>query len=210
MKYTHVIWDFNGTLISDMNAGMVSVNKMLSDRGLPEIKSIEEYREVFKFPIEKYYADLGFDFEIEPYSVLAPIWVELYNSNSHLVGLNEGIEAALAKIKDLGIRQTVLSASEIGMLERQLDELGIRNYFDEVIGLGNIHAASKISLAREWKGRNSDAVPLVIGDTEHDAETAREICADCVLFSGGHQSRRRLEAYGYPLVDKIEDVFDYL
>ena len=29
-----------------------------------EIKSIEEYRELFKFPIEKYYSDLGFDFEI--------------------------------------------------------------------------------------------------------------------------------------------------
>ena len=79
LKYTHIFWDFNGTILSDMQAGMDSVNKMLADRDLPVIPDIESYRRIFDFPIIEYYRGLGFDFDREPYEVLAPIWVELYN-----------------------------------------------------------------------------------------------------------------------------------
>ena len=81
MKYTDIIWDFNGTILDDVDAGIVSVNKLLSDRGLPTIESKEEYRKVFRFPIIEYYRALGFDFEREPYEVLAPLWVSEYLKN---------------------------------------------------------------------------------------------------------------------------------
>ena len=74
MKYTHIIWDFNGTIFADMDAGIVSVNKMLEERGLPIIPNIEYYRDIFDFPIIDYYRGLGFDFEKESYEdVLAPM-----------------------------------------------------------------------------------------------------------------------------------------
>ena len=38
-----------------------------------------------------------------------------------------------------------------------------------------------------------DAVPLMIGDTDHDAEVAAAMGVDCVLLSCGHQSREKLE-----------------
>ena len=62
MRYTDVIWDFNGTILDDVAAGIASVNKMLSDRGLPTIKDEEHYRKIFRFPIIEYYRALGFDF----------------------------------------------------------------------------------------------------------------------------------------------------
>ena len=37
MKYTDIIWDFNGTILDDVEAGIISVNKLLSSRGLPTI-----------------------------------------------------------------------------------------------------------------------------------------------------------------------------
>ena len=63
MRYTHIIWDFNGTLFDDVEAGINSVNDMLSERGLKTLEDKEDYRKVFKFPIIEYYKDLGFDFE---------------------------------------------------------------------------------------------------------------------------------------------------
>ena len=39
MKYGTVVWDFNGTLLDDVEVGIRSVNKLLSDRGLPVIES---------------------------------------------------------------------------------------------------------------------------------------------------------------------------
>ena len=82
MKYTHVFWDFNGTILADMQAGMESTNEMLSSRELPVIPSLEVYRTIFDFPIKEYYRGLGFDFAKESYEVLAPVWVDLYNEKS--------------------------------------------------------------------------------------------------------------------------------
>lgn len=210
MKYTCLLWDFNGTLLADMQAGIDSTNKMLSDRGLDTIRGVEHYREIFDFPIEEYYRGLGFDFGKEPYHVLAPIWVELYNINSKNSRLTVGVDETLRRVEQTGVRQSILSASERNMLTRQIEELGIAHYFDEIWGLDNIHAESKLHLAELWREKNRDAKVLFVGDTVHDAETAEILGADCLLYSGGHQSRKRLEVCGYPVIDDIQEILEYL
>ncbi len=210
MKYTCVIWDFNGTIFDDVNAGIVSVNKMLSERGIDVIPSVEHYREIFDFPIKEYYRALGFDFEREAYEVLAPIWVDLYNENAREAGLCSGVAETMKAIQGMGIRQVIISACEINMLEYYLTLLGVREYLDEVIGLDNIHAGGKIERGLEWRRRNAEEIPIMIGDTQHDSETARALGADCILYAGGHQSRRRLEVCGCPVVDEICELLEYL
>ena len=55
MKYTHVIWDFNGTIFDDVNIGIEAVNAMLTARKMAPVDSVEKYREIFCFPIKEYY-----------------------------------------------------------------------------------------------------------------------------------------------------------
>ena len=210
LKYTHLLWDFNGTIFADMQAGIDSVNHMLLERGLAPIRSMEQYREIFDFPIRSYYEALGFDFEKEPYHVLAPIWVELYNENSKSAGLCEGVRETLAEVQKHGITQVILSACELNMLTDQLKVLGVSEYFEEVIGLDNIHAESKLHLAQMWREANRDARVLYVGDTTHDAETAAQLGADCLLYTGGHQSRARLSKVGAPMIDRIDELLKYL
>lgn len=192
MEPSVIVWDFNGTLLDDVDAGIRSVNTMLEKRGLPVIASREDYYRVFGFPIRDYYARLGFDFEKEPYEILAIEWVDLYMENVKTSLLRDGVAEVLDHFADKGIKQIVLSMTEIGMLRKQIDDLGIGGYFSELCGLDNIHAVSKLELAAEWKKRNPDARPLLIGDTTHDAETARIIGAGCVLVAGGHQSFQKI------------------
>ena len=64
--HTHLIWDFNGTILQDMDLGIRCTNTMLTERGLPVIPSVEAYREIFGFPIDEYYRRLGFDFVLAP------------------------------------------------------------------------------------------------------------------------------------------------
>lgn len=205
-----MFWDFNGTIFADMEAGMDSTNEMLRERGLKEIESLEGYRELFDFPIKEYYRGLGFDFDKEPYEVLAPIWVDIYNEKSKNATTVHGVRDALERVKALGMSQVVFSATEKNMLLRQLGELDILGYFDEIIGLDNIHAESKLHLAKKWREQHPDARILYVGDTLHDAENAKILDADCLLFTGGHQSRRRLEVCGYPMIDSIESIFDFI
>ena len=206
-KYDYVIWDFNGTLLDDVQTGILSVNKLLCDRGLKPVDSVEYYRSVFRFPIIDYYRALGFDFEKEPYEEIAPQWVELYLENVKNADLFCDVEKTLKKIKAHGIKQSVLSATELDMLERQLKTLGIRDFFEEVMGLDNIHAGSKLFLADDWRARHPDSSVIFVGDTDHDVETARALRADCVLVCRGHQSKEYLKTLGVPVYDDLSEVF---
>lgn len=211
MTYTHLIWDFNGTILEDMAVGLECVNLMLSKRDLPTVGGLDEYRRLFCFPIMDYYRMAGFDFEKEDYyTVLAPEWVGLYKARMDRCGLCPNITQTVQAVREKGLSQIVLSATQRDQLLEQLALLGVGSWFDDVLGLDNIHAHSKAELAVRWKQQHPDATPLFVGDTEHDAETARAIGADCLLYTGGHQSAERLSACGYPLITSLLDVLEYL
>ena len=196
MKYTYCIWDFNGTIFDDIGASIEAVNTLLAERGLPTLDSKEKYHEVFDFPIIDYYRRIGFDFDKEPYEVIAPIWVALYLENSKRAGLFPDVVPTIDFFAEQGIKQCVLSASELNMLTGQLKELGIYDRFEEVMGIDNIYAESKIAIAKDWKRRHEGEKVLFIGDTTHDYDTAKVLGADCYLISAGHQPEYKLRAAG--------------
>ena len=210
LKYTHLIWDFNGTVLDDVAVGIESANALLKRCELAAIPSADAYRALFGFPIRTYYERLGVDFSKTPFEMLAPIWVEEYLSRADRAELNIGVRETISRVKALGIPQILLSATEIGMLKKQLSALEIENCFDEILGLDNIHAASKEKLAQEWCLAHPSAKPLFLGDTDHDFEVATAAEQDCVLFSGGHQAKARLERTGAPVIERISDVLSYL
>ena len=75
-RYSHVIWDWNGTLLNDIEWCLSIVNRMLANRDLKPLGSVSEYRNVFCFPIIEYYKNVGFDFEKEPFETLAEEYAE--------------------------------------------------------------------------------------------------------------------------------------
>ena len=187
-RYDTLVWDFNGTLLDDVDLGIVCANEMLARRGLPLIPDRKRYFELFGFPIVDYYRRLGFDFSREPYEVLAHEWIAEYRARERDVPLRSGAVETLAAVKRAGVRQAVLSATESSMLKEQLTDLGILGYFDEVIGRGDIYAPDKTGLARRWAEERKPGACLMIGDTEHDLACAVAAGFDCLLVRGGHTS----------------------
>ena len=210
MKYTHVVWDFNGTLLDDLNIGIGSINVLLSKRGMPTLDSVEEYRNVSGFPIKDYYKRIGFDFSKEPYDEVALEWVDQYTSRMEQAALYDGVEDMLSFVRAGGMKQILLSATELDMLLKQIDFLKIRDYFDEICGMDNVYAHGKLSLGKRWKEEHPEAKALFIGDTDHDFEVASAMGADCVLFAGGHQSYERLCRLGPPVIHQLSEVKQYL
>lgn len=195
-NYTHLVWDFNGTILDDLDVCIRSANALLSRHGLPILNGAEDYRAAFGFPIEDYYRRLGFDFDKTPYAKLAVEWVEIYNRYAKNATLFPSIPTLLTRARERGIHQMILSATQLGMLEGQVEKLGIRPFFEYLLGLDNIHAYSKTQLAVEWRKENESAKALLIGDTEHDLETARAMGADCILLCCGHRPEASLRACG--------------
>ncbi len=212
MKTTRIIWDFNGTIINDLPLSLKSINAVLRKRNLPEIASEAHYREAFCFPIIKYYENLGMDFSKEPYKIPADEWVALYNASIRTVPLTDEVTYVINKINTLGIPQMILSASERDMLTFQLEHYGLSKYFHPILGCDDVYGGGKVEMAKKWVGETGVSLydAIFIGDTDHDFETAEALGCKCVLFSGGHMSRSKLEKFGVPVIDCISELIGCL
>ncbi len=206
MKYKTIIWDFNGTLLSDMGISISAMNVVLSRRGLAPIPSLEEFQRVFGFPVKDYYARIGLDFSKEPYQVPADEWVALYSAEMFDSPLTSGAKEALEAFSKEGYRQIILSASEKSRLCEHLKRLSIIEYFDEIHGIENVYAGGKEDLAKKLSERDELFPAVLIGDTDHDLACAKTIGCDCFLFSGGFMSRERLSVLGAPVYDRLSDI----
>ena len=200
MRPSHILWDFNGTVLDDVAPCISSINELLTTHGLKPLKDRSEYQSVFGFPVKDYYERIGFDFMKTSFEVLAVEWVNLYYKYNTPLMLCPRIVEALEAVKEAKIPQLILTASKTEMVQGQLDELGIGSYFDGIIGLDNIHASGKSDIALEWKNKVKPTHAVMIGDTEHDAEVADLIGAECLLVCCGHMSKQRLE--------KVKPVFE--
>ena len=210
MKYTHLIWDFNGTILDDVDIGIEAANVLLERRGLPLMNTREEYQRHFRFPIIEYYKDVGFDFEKESFDDVAVEWVTEYLARLPKATVHSGVRQTMERVKELGIPQILLSATKLEMLKKQVEDLGLSSQFSAIYGLDTIHATSKKALAEQLRAIYPEGKFLFLGDTDHDLEVAHAAGGDCVIFLGGHQSPEQLKTLGCVVIDKISDILLYL
>lgn len=209
--YRDIFLDFNGTIIDDLDLCVELLNVFLREQGKKELTK-DEYKHVFKFPIRQYYLDSGIDFNIESYESLAIRFIKEYQPRSMHCGLFPGVVDTVKKLKKMGIRVYILSASEQNNLLEQTDTYGITKYFDKVLGINNIHAASKIDIAIDFmkeKGIKKEET-LFVGDTLHDYEVATAMGVDCVLVSCGHQAEDVIQKAGCKVIPSVADIFTVL
>jgi len=205
MKY--LVYDFNGTILDDVDVCVKAENKTIEHFHLdrPPL-SREEYLKLFTFPVKHYYELVGFDWNVNPYEEVGQYWFNWYRELRNEYRVFDGVEEILEENHRKGLKNILLSASSLVELKKQLDELGIAQYFDEVLGIDNIYAGSKIDIALKWIADKDPKECLMIGDTLHDLETARAMGIDCVLVANGHQDRETLEEHYDKVVDDIREV----
>lgn len=205
-KYTHIIWDWNGTLLDDVGAALNSVNAMLERRDKPLI-NMEQYYEYIDIPIKKFYEHI-FDLENEVYSELLKEYNDGYENQMYEIGLSNGAREVLNTIRTSGLHQSVISSCEQNQLNFYIKHFDLEHYFDAVLGSEDFFAGSKVERAKQYMALNAinPAAVLVIGDLVHDYEMAQNIGADCVLVSIGHQSERILLETGAEVVASISQI----
>jgi phosphoglycolate phosphatase len=211
--YDHIIWDWNGTLFNDVELCASIMNVLLEQENLPNI-SIKKYKEIFTFPVIEYYKIAGHTFERNSFEVLGKQFMVEYELRKNNCQLYTGVINTLAELKRKNIQQHLLSAYEQQSLNRILNQFNLKDYFTNVVGLDNIYASGKTHLAKNLAGmirsNNNDGKILLVGDTIHDYEVAKEINSDCILISHGHQDEERLLKLGIPVVKNFSDLNNLL
>ena len=205
MKY--VIFDFNGTVLDDVDVCIKAENYTIEHFKLdrkPLTK--EEYLELFTFPVKRYYELVGFDWKKNSYEEVGQYWFNWYRELRNEYKVFDGVKEMLIKNHEHGNKNILLSASSLKELKIQLVELGISEYFDEVLGIDNIYAGSKVEIALNWIKDKDPKQCMMIGDSLHDLEVAQAMNVDCMLVAKGHQSKRILLENYDKVVDDIREV----
>lgn len=205
MQIRQILWDWNGTLLDDLQYGMDVRNRVFPAFHLPAVDNVESYHAQFTFPIRTYYERAGVTDDI--FDEVAHAWMAEYVRGFASVPLHGDARDVLEGFRRAGLRQAVLSASKRDMLEAQIASFGIRPYFAAVLGLADIYATSKqqIGCAYLQTCGFSAAETLLIGDTLHDADVARAMGVGCILVAKGHQSRETLLTAGFSVADSLTD-----
>ena len=206
-----ILWDWNGTLVADV-PHVVKMNNLVLEQFGYRHTSEEEYRAKFRHPVHEYYYDLGVT--AEDFPKIAKVWNKAYVDGFSCVPLAEGAAEAVRRFRAAGHKQVIISASQVDQLRAQVERFPeLRGAFDEVLGLDNQLAVSKVHLAVDYLARTGEKAAdcVFLGDTTHDAETAAAIGCRCILIAGGHQERAVLDtAQNATVVDSLADALELL
>lgn len=212
-NYNHLIWDWNGTLFDDVKLCSDIMNMLLTQESLPNI-SVQKYKSIFTFPVIDYYKLAGHKFEKKSFEVLGKQFIDEYELRKNNCLLFPGVIDILTELRSKNINQYLLSAYEQNSLNKILEYFGIKNFFNQIVGLDNIYAGGKShlahNLASKIRSNGSAGKILLIGDTIHDYEVAKEINSECILISHGHQDEERLLKLNVPVVKDFNELKNLL
>ena len=211
MKYKHIIWDWNGTLLDDRHFCIEIMNQVLEKRGM-KLMTESWFLDNFCFPVKDYYIKLGFDFNKESFEISGSEFINGYMNRVHEIPLHSDAVDMLRTAKGLGVTQSLLSASSQVMLDDSLKFHEINSFFIKILGQDNHYAYGKEQTGKEWVEQlkfESNEI-ILIGDTLHDKEVADIIGADCALVGTGHVSSKRLKETGAPVFKNLIETLDWI
>jgi phosphoglycolate phosphatase len=165
-------------------------------------------REIFDFPVINYYSKLGYDFSKESFEKLIDEFISEYYRRFNEGKLFDKAEEVLKKIRDMGISQSILSASKEDVLIEKISYYGINKYFCRILGLENHYAESKIERGKRWIAELNlkPQEVLLIGDTIHDYIVSKHIGCGCLLVANGHHSYEELANLRTDVIRTLKDI----
>jgi phosphoglycolate phosphatase len=204
-----IFLDFNGTVLDDVNLCLELLNIMLEEKENKRV-GIEEYKNIFTFPIIKYYEAAGLTFNGYTFAELADWFIKEYTErNIKECHIFDDVKQFVDLVHRAGYKVILCSASKLNLLIDQLNAYGIFDYFDDVIGLDNHHAASKLQLALNYiKDHSVDTNnSYFIGDTTHDFEVGEAMGTKVILVNRGHQSNEVLSTTKTDIASTLLDAY---
>jgi phosphoglycolate phosphatase-like HAD superfamily hydrolase len=202
---SHLVWDWNGTLLDDLSLVVSSSNSAFAAVGGRSVDA-DEHRRQFRRPVAEFYAEiLGRAVDTDEFGRLDRIFHDAYR-----VGLTTTSLAAdaTAAIKSWPGTQSLLSMWFHDELVPAIETYGLAGVFTRVDGLrtevgGDLKAGHLARHLAELGVAGDEAV--LIGDSLDDAAAAGSVGAAVVLYTGGFTHPARLRASGHPVADTLVD-----
>lgn len=203
-EITHIVWDWNGTLLDDNHANLAAVNAVCELFGREPVE-MDHWRSVFRRPLIPCYEELlGRAFEDGEWERAERHYDDSYQKLLSSCELTVGVPDVLHEWSRGGGTQSLLSMAAHDHLVPLIAERGLTSHFTRVEGrrFATEHDSKAEHLVHHLRQQDIDPARVVlIGDIDDDARAAREAGARSILVTSGLMSRERLEATGSPVVD---------
>jgi phosphoglycolate phosphatase-like HAD superfamily hydrolase len=207
----HLVWDWNGTLLNDIEAVVKATNAAFAELGFGQI-TLDQYRELYCVPVTRFYERLLGRMPTQgEWEQMDDTFHRHYTLQRAVCALAEGADALLIGWQEAGRSQSILSLYGHEELVPLVRSFGIESRFIRVEGRTGPPGGSKI----EHMVRHLDALEgvqarrtVVIGDAVDDAVAAAHVGAYSVLYTGGSHSRASLVRAGVPVVDSLAEAVE--
>ncbi len=206
MRYKHIFWDFNGTIIDDVGNALGCVNDLLDRKGRPHI-TLEDYYNYVETPIIGFYKHILPPEELNFEEISRDYHID-YAKRINETYLAKGAYELMHSLKEKGAHQYIITANILSEAQELIEKFGINDCIDIILGAENTLAESKTQRAKKFFDslNINRSSAIFIGDTLHDLETANALGIDCILVSYGHQGRRLLESHKAYVVDSMAEI----
>ena len=210
MSDLHVVWDWNGTLLDDLEVVIEAANIGLAEFGIDPLDE-DRYRDHFTRPVRAFY-DALFQRPVEEdeWLRLNHVFHVEYMARAHDAPLTADAVEAMDVVGREPEAQSLLSMSPQDWLERIVDRKGLSQRFATITGLsgetGGLKAAHMLA---HISGLDLDpSRTVMIGDTPDDAIAARHVGAHVVLYDGGSHHLPVLQETDAPVAHSLVEAVE--
>lgn len=201
----HVVWDWNGTLLDDLDVVIDAANVGLAEFGVGPIDE-DLYRDHFTRPVRAFYDSL-FDRPVteDEWRKLNHVFHVEYMARADRADLTRDAMDAIDAVGNDPSVQSLLSMSPQLWLESIVARKGILDRFALISGLDGETGGLKARHLEQHiltLGLNP-AETVVIGDTPDDATAARHVGAHVVLYDGGSHHLPELQQTDAPVAHSL-------
>lgn len=208
MTRTHLVWDWNGTLLDDLSLVVSATNHAFAAVGGRPVGA-DEHRARFRRPVAEFYAEiLGRALDEAEFGEIDRIFHDAYRLGLTTMTLAADAKEALTSWPGT---QSLLSMWFHDELVPAVETYGLAGVFTRVDGLrtevGGHLKAGHLAEHLAGLGLTGDQVVL-IGDSLDDAAAADSVGGRAVLYTGGFTDPVRLRASGRPVADTLVEAVE--
>jgi len=219
MEHKLIVFDWNGTLLSDTRQSWLAGNACLEFYGAEPL-SLKQYREHFTFPIIHFYKKVGLSVD----AVLARkeesnvVFQTAYEALATKARTRRGARELLVWLKAQGMTSIILSNYVTEKIEGHVQRLGLEEYFSTISahtcnGTSILESTSKVERLSAFmaKRRFKPQDTIIIGDTMEEPEIARALGLTSIGITDGYISKARLhKAAPNYIVNQMGEIRDII
>lgn len=195
MKYKHIIFDIDGTILNTETADMLATQETVFQL-TGEKKALEEFQFSFGIPNSVVFPQLGIA-DAEKASLM---WAENYSKYHSTLKLFDGMEDVLYELKNRGHILGIVTSKSRREFNADFVTFGLEHLFGTVICVDDspLPKPNPDPVLEYMKQANAEkSETIYIGDTVYDAQTAHSAGIDFALAVWGAHNWEQIKAEYY-------------